>query len=480
MARRRVGGHLLALCGGIARPCTLLLAAVAAAAVPFAALPAHAGSCASTLLEAPEANGAAFCEEVPLASDSDVQVKRDEPHFSLQYFEHLDADRQYQYGHFVTVDNPRGRFSIVPPAFGCGGGIVPVSQSSLRYGEARGGGGGGAGGPAGGTSSSPPSLLEAAALAAQSCVVATNAGFFNTTSSACYGNLVSDGAILATSNARNVHFGVRGGKFVTGYLTDDEALSDSAPFEQLVGGVVWLVRDGVNYVHTSATYLEDMGAQETGDDFVSVKSARSAVGHDTQGRLVLFQVEGRTRLHGVDLPTFADILVSLGVSNAINLDGGSSATMVEGATVTNYPAGNCYGDSGATDPRFRCPAGVTSITCVHSLQATVDESGHDGQQQGDMTGGGDPATSTDSNAVLAIVAVILALSVGLNLHTVVAGWRQRRSASAKREYELADTLGTIVGDEPPRLGADETVGSPGELLRGSADRSSAALIASAP
>ena len=40
----------------------------------------------------------------------------------------------------------------------------------------------------------------------------------------------------------------------------------------------------------------------------------------------------------LDLNEFADFLVSLGIINAINLDGGGSATAVLNGSVINYPS----------------------------------------------------------------------------------------------------------------------------------------------
>ena len=40
----------------------------------------------------------------------------------------------------------------------------------------------------------------------------------------------------------------------------------------------------------------------------------------------------------IDLYNFADLLLKLGFVNAINLDGGGSATMVINNTVVNYPS----------------------------------------------------------------------------------------------------------------------------------------------
>lgn len=81
--------------------------------------------------------------------------------------------------------------------------------------------------------------------AAHECIFAVNAGFFNTTSGACYGNLVSDGALVQTSEWQNVHLGVReDGSLLAGYITAAMAAginTTQAPFAQLIGGAVWLV-----------------------------------------------------------------------------------------------------------------------------------------------------------------------------------------------------------------------------------------------
>jgi exopolysaccharide biosynthesis protein len=80
---------------------------------------------------------------------------------------------------------------------------------------------------------------------------------------------------------------------------------------------------------------EDTGNMET---FVNVISARSAIGHDKDGRVVLIRVDGQTHVRGVNLFEFADILISKGVVNAINLDGGGSNTLVQDNVLVNYPS----------------------------------------------------------------------------------------------------------------------------------------------
>ena len=50
------------------------------------------------------------------------------------------------------------------------------------------------------------------------CLVAVNAGFFNTHTGECYGNIVSDGRLVLNSHGvQNAHFGIReNGTFVFG------------------------------------------------------------------------------------------------------------------------------------------------------------------------------------------------------------------------------------------------------------------------
>jgi len=61
---------------------------------------------------------------------------------------------------------------------------------------------------------------------------------------------------------------------------------DTTPYENLVAGVVWLVKDGKSFVRTSWRSIEDHTTQETGGDFDTIVSARNAIGHDEQGRCV--------------------------------------------------------------------------------------------------------------------------------------------------------------------------------------------------
>ncbi|XP_068721629.1 N-acetylglucosamine-1-phosphodiester alpha-N-acetylglucosaminidase-like [Montipora capricornis] len=192
------------------------------------------------------------------------------------------------------------------------------------------------------------------------CYMAANGGMFRTRDGKCYGNIFSDGRKVQDSEGvQNANFGIReDGTIVVGYLTEEDVLRKENPFLQLISGVVWLLRNGASYVNESKK-AECRDTEETGtmDVFAGVLSARTALGHDNEGRVMIAQVDGKTHKRGIDLYNFADLLLKLGFVNAINLDGGGSATMVLNGTVINYPSDRC----GA----FSCPRPVSTIVCVH-------------------------------------------------------------------------------------------------------------------
>lgn len=104
-----------------------------------------------------------------------------------------------------------------------------------------------------------------------------------------------NGRVVRDANGvQNAHFGItRGGQLFFGYLSEQEVLSKF--FATLVGGVVWLVRRGENNVDVSAR-AECEKTEETGTmkRFISVRSARTAVAHDAQGRVLFAHVDGKT------------------------------------------------------------------------------------------------------------------------------------------------------------------------------------------
>jgi exopolysaccharide biosynthesis protein len=67
---------------------------------------------------------------------------------------------------------------------------------------------------------------------------------------------------------------------------------------------------------------------------------RTAVGRTRDGSLILLVVDGRQpESRGVNLNELAEIMVELGAVDALNLDGGGSATFVVNDTLLNRPTG---------------------------------------------------------------------------------------------------------------------------------------------
>ncbi len=74
--------------------------------------------------------------------------------------------------------------------------------------------------------------------------------------------------------------------------------------------------------------------------FVQRRHPRTAVARLADGRLILAVIDGRQPYHslGVTLPELAVFLRALGATDALNLDGGGSTTLVVRGTVVNLPS----------------------------------------------------------------------------------------------------------------------------------------------
>jgi len=69
------------------------------------------------------------------------------------------------------------------------------------------------------------------------------------------------------------------------------------------------------------------------------REPRTAVGITAAGKILLVTVDGRSRTNsGMTLQELAALMVDLGARDAMNLDGGGSATMVVGGRVVNDPS----------------------------------------------------------------------------------------------------------------------------------------------
>ena len=288
------------------------------------------------------------------------------------------SSQYYADGRLFTVRNPRGHVSVLEPLGGCGA-SSPASATARAFGNRTFGG------------------------TLPGCRVAVNAGFFrrqwtvvtnvttNTTAQrlcgtqpglpcSCLGNLVSQGRVVRNTTLQNANFGIRSGSFVTGYLSEEDVVSAEAPFQELMTGVLWLVRNGTSYVDTAAR-VENANTQGTSEElqdpdtpytntFIDTFAARTAIGHDAEGRLMILQIDG---LHGrnwpyrgIDLHNMAKLLIRLGFQNAINLDGGGSSTAVVEDRMANLPSDVCPADEKNDPPNLlHCERPVSSIVCVH-------------------------------------------------------------------------------------------------------------------
>ena len=132
---------------------------------------------------------------------------------------------------------------------------------------------------------------------------------------------------------------------------------------QVLGGFPELLDAGAR--------VEDLGVAER-PRFAATPHPRTAVGYDPVASLLwLVVVDGRQdpRSAGMTLPELAELFEVLGVSEALNLDGGGSSTMAVGARLVNRP-------SDVTGER---PVG-------NSLWLVRDGSGCDAAHRGPATG----------------------------------------------------------------------------------------------
>ncbi len=87
------------------------------------------------------------------------------------------------------------------------------------------------------------------------------------------------------------------------------------------------------------------------------KAPRTGLGWDADGRLLLLQIDGEEDVNaGMDLYQFADLFISVGAVNAVNLDGGGSSVTVVGGEVASKPT--------CDDTSRICVRRVTTIVCA--------------------------------------------------------------------------------------------------------------------
>ncbi len=144
--------------------------------------------------------------------------------------------------------------------------------------------------------------------------------------------------LLATGDAAewiDAHAGVGTRVRVTETVTTPDGPLDLDGLDVINGGPL-LVRDGV----ADVTWVEEgFGRIDAANGWVNNANPRAAVAW-TPDATLLVTVDGRQAPDGsgLDLPSFADLLIALGATDAVNLDGGGSVTMTIGEEVVNSPS----------------------------------------------------------------------------------------------------------------------------------------------
>lgn len=154
------------------------------------------------------------------------------------------------------------------------------------------------------------------------------------------GQTVPDGhqVLLATGDAAewiDAHAGVGTRVRLTETVTTPDGPLDLDGLDVINGGPL-LVRNGV----ADVTWVEEgFGRIDAANGWVNNANPRAAVAW-TPDATLLVTVDGRQAPDGsgLDLPSFADLLIALGATDAVNLDGGGSVTMTIGEEVVNSPS----------------------------------------------------------------------------------------------------------------------------------------------
>lgn len=101
--------------------------------------------------------------------------------------------------------------------------------------------------------------------------------------------------------------------------------------EDITNGVPQLIKDG----KIDITWQEEKSSKS----FVETRHPRTAVAKLKDGKFLMITVDGRTESSGgIGLQDLAEYLLSLGATDAMNLDGGGSTTMFVDGKVVNHPS----------------------------------------------------------------------------------------------------------------------------------------------
>jgi hypothetical protein len=156
------------------------------------------------------------------------------------------------------------------------------------------------------------------------------------------------GALLAYGSAGDrlrdlwsrVQSGLAGSRALLRLETKDDVVES-------VGGSPILVRDGKRWF------------ADVDDNFTRGRHPRSIAAWGAEGETLLITVDGRQPKHsvGVSLAEAADLVLGLGATQAINLDGGGSTTFTVRSQVVNQPSDVAVREGGKEVIRHAASAG---------------------------------------------------------------------------------------------------------------------------
>jgi hypothetical protein len=207
-----------------------------------------------------------------------------------------------------------------------------------------------------------PSKRFATTEQATGCRVAINGGYFDWNTGKSASVFVRDGQLLGIDernidrgtgklgNPARALLGFEGGVWGMRWARSNEGqvvafAQPTNPWEIPTGGTVWSVQNAVGGGPMLAVNgVKRITADEELFDAASGvapngKHARTAVGLDGTGRVYLLVVDGRrSDATGATMNDLADMLLTLGATQAMNLDGGGSSTLVVDGEIVNQPS----------------------------------------------------------------------------------------------------------------------------------------------
>jgi hypothetical protein len=109
--------------------------------------------------------------------------------------------------------------------------------------------------------------------------------------------------------------------------------------DTIVNGGPQLLRNGRDEITQARDGFVHPGDPSFAYGFVVKRNPRTFAGVDAQGRTVLVTVDGRSTSDlGLSIPETADVARSLGLVDAINLDGGGSTAMAVNGVLVTHPS----------------------------------------------------------------------------------------------------------------------------------------------